>query len=149
VGEPVNWPCPDAFTIGAIERQHGAARQRPPSPRDEIGFRKERRLRVLVADADDRTVGYLARGLSESGHIVDRVDDAETALAMAAEGIYEVIVLDRKLPGADGLALLRRLRQRDGNTPVLMLGQTVSAADRAEGLRAGCDDYLGKPYSFS
>ena len=106
-------------------------------------------MRVLVAEDDERTADYLVRGLSESGHIVDRVADGEAALAMALEGIYEALVLDRKLPGIDGLTVVRRLRQRDRRTPVLMLSGVATTADRVEGLRAGCDDYLAKPYSFS
>jgi two-component system OmpR family response regulator len=106
-------------------------------------------LRVLVAEDDERTADYLVKGLTESGHIVDRVVDGSTALAMALEGIYEALVLDRKLPGLDGLALVRRLRQRDRRTPVLMLSGVATTMDRVEGLRAGCDDYLAKPYSFA
>jgi two-component system OmpR family response regulator len=106
-------------------------------------------LRVLVAEDDERTADYLVRGLIESGHIVDRVADGEAALAMALEGIYEALVLDRKLPGLDGVTVVRRLRQRDRRTPVLMLSGVATTADRVDGLRAGCDDYLAKPYSFA
>ena len=106
-------------------------------------------MRVLVAEDDERTAEYLVKGLSESGHIVDRVADREAALAMASEGIYEALVLDRKLPGLDGLTVVRRLRQRDQRIPVLMLSGVATTVDRVEGLRAGCDDYLSKPYSFS
>jgi two-component system OmpR family response regulator len=105
-------------------------------------------MRVLVAEDDERTADYLVKGLTESGHVVDRVADGGTALAMALEGIYEAIVLDRKLPGIDGLTLVRRLRQRDRRTPVLMLSGLATTIDRVDGLRAGCDDYLAKPYSF-
>ena len=105
-------------------------------------------MRILVAEDDERTADYLVKGLTESGHIVDRVVDGPTALAMALEGIYEALVLDRKLPGLDGVALVRRLRQRDRRTPVLMLSGVATTMDRVEGLRAGCDDYLAKPYSF-
>jgi two-component system OmpR family response regulator len=106
-------------------------------------------MRVLVAEDDERTADYLVKGLSESGHIVDRIGDGATALVMALEGIYEAIVLDRKLPGLDGLTLVKRLRQSDRRTPVLMLSGVATTADRVEGLRAGCDDYLAKPYSFA
>ncbi len=106
-------------------------------------------MRVLVAEDDQRTADYLVRGLTESGHIVDRVADGETALAMAVEGIYDALLLDRKLPGIDGLTLVRHLRRRDRRTPVLMLSGVATTADRVEGLQAGCDDYLPKPYSFS
>jgi two-component system OmpR family response regulator len=106
-------------------------------------------LRVLVAEDDQRTADYLVRGLTESGHIVDRVTDGEVALAMAIEGIYDALVLDRKLPGMDGVTLVRHFRRRDRRTPVLMLSGVATTADRVEGLQAGCDDYLPKPYSFS
>jgi two-component system OmpR family response regulator len=106
-------------------------------------------VRILVAEDDDRTANYLVRGLTESGHIVDRVVDGETALAMALEGIYEALVLDRRLPTMDGVTLVRRLRERDPRTPVLMLSAVASTVDRVEGMRAGCDDYLAKPYMFA
>jgi two-component system OmpR family response regulator len=106
-------------------------------------------VRILIAEDDDRTANYLVRGLTESGHIVDRVADGETALAMALEGIYETLVLDRMLPAMDGVTLVRRLRERDPRTPVLMLSGVASTVDRVEGMRAGCDDYLAKPYVFA
>jgi two-component system OmpR family response regulator len=106
-------------------------------------------VRILVAEDDERAAGYLVRGLSESGHIVDRAADGETALAMALEGIYDVLVLDRKLPGIDGVTLAKRLRDQDRRTPALMLSAIASTADRVEGIRAGCDDYLAKPYVFA
>ena len=106
-------------------------------------------MRILVAEDDDRTANYLVRGLTESGHIVDRVADGETALAMALEGIYEALVLDRMLPAMDGVTLVRRLREQDPRTPVLMLSAVASTVDRVEGMRAGCDDYLAKPYMFA
>ncbi|HEX3633664.1 MAG TPA: response regulator transcription factor [Casimicrobiaceae bacterium] len=106
-------------------------------------------MRVLVAEDDQRTADYLVRGLTESGHIVDRVADGEAGLAMAIEGIYDALVLDRKLPGIDGLTLVRRLRRRDRRTLVLMLSGVATTIARVEGLQAGCDDYLIKPYSFS
>ena len=105
-------------------------------------------MRILLAEDDDRAANYLVRGLAESGHIVDRVADGETALAMALEGIYEVLVLDRMLPAMDGVTLVRRLREQDPRTPILMLSAVASTIDRVEGMRAGCDDYLGKPYVF-
>ncbi|HVT59026.1 MAG TPA: response regulator transcription factor [Thermoanaerobaculia bacterium] len=106
-------------------------------------------MRVLVAEDDERTAGYLVRGLTESGHVVDRAADGGTALAMALEGIYDALVLDRMLPGMDGLTLVRRLREQDLRTPVLMLSALAGTRDRVEGMRAGCDDYLAKPYAFA
>jgi two-component system, OmpR family, response regulator len=104
---------------------------------------------MLVAEDDARTAEYLVQGLRESGHIVDRAADGETALAMALEGIYDAVVLDRRLPGLDGIEVVRRLRERNLRTPVLMLSAVATTTDRVEGLRAGCDDYLAKPYAFS
>jgi two-component system, OmpR family, response regulator len=106
-------------------------------------------LRVLVAEDDEQTALYLVKGLAESGHVVDRAADGETALSMALDGVYEAIVLDRKLPVLDGLSVVRRLRRRDRRTPVLMLSGIATTTDRVDGLRAGCDDYLAKPYSFA
>jgi len=106
-------------------------------------------VRILIAEDDDRTANYLVRGLTESGHIVDRVADGETALAMALEGIYDTLVFDRLLPAMDGVTLVRRLREHDPRTPVLMLSAVASTIDRVEGMRAGCDDYLTKPYVFA
>jgi two-component system OmpR family response regulator len=68
---------------------------------------------------------------------------------MALEGIYEALVLDRMLPAMDGVTLVRRLREHDPRTPVLMLSAVASTVDRVEGMRAGCDDYLVKPYMFA
>ena len=106
-------------------------------------------MRILIAEDDDRTANYLVRGLTESGHIVDRVADGETALAMALEGIYDTLIFDRMLPAMDGVTLVLRLREQDPRTPVLMLSAVASTIDRVEGMRAGCDDYLAKPYVFA
>jgi two-component system OmpR family response regulator len=103
---------------------------------------------VLLVEDDERAASYLARGLSESGHIVDRAADGETGLVLAEEGIYDALIVDRRLPVLDGLTLIRRLRERDAITPILVLSAIGDTADRIEGMRAGCDDYLGKPYAF-
>jgi two-component system OmpR family response regulator len=106
-------------------------------------------MRLLIVEDDDRGGRYLVRGLSESGHIADRVADGETGLAIALEGIYDVLIVDRRLPGLDGITLVRQLRTNGVTTPVLMLSAIANAADRVAGLRAGCDDYLAKPYAFA
>jgi two-component system OmpR family response regulator len=106
-------------------------------------------VRLLIVEDDDRSGSYLARGLTESGHIVDRAADGELGLALALEGIYDALVVDRRLPGIDGLTLIRRLRQRDTLTPILVLSAIGATADRIEGMQAGCDDYLAKPYAFA
>ena len=106
-------------------------------------------MRLLIVEDDDRGGRYLVRGLSESGHVADRVADGDTGLALALEGIYDVLVVDRRLPGLDGIALVQQLREQGVTTPVLMLSAIANAADRVAGLRAGCDDYLAKPYAFA
>ena len=106
-------------------------------------------MRLLIVEDDDRSGGYLVRGLSESGHVADRATDGETGLALALEQIHDVLIVDRRLPGLDGIALVERLRKQGIATPVLMLSAIANAADRVAGLRAGCDDYLAKPYAFA
>ncbi|HWK46312.1 MAG TPA: response regulator transcription factor [Stellaceae bacterium] len=116
-------------------------------------------MRLLLVEDDDRTASYLVRGLAESGHVVDRTMDGETGLAMALEGIYDALIVDRRLsvldgpaldgPALDGIALVRRLRATDQATPVLMLSAIAGMLDRVEGMQAGCDDYLAKPYAFA
>jgi two-component system OmpR family response regulator len=106
-------------------------------------------VRLLIVEDDDRAGAYLARGLTESGHIVDRAADGELGLALASEGIYDALIVDRRLPILDGLSLIRQLRVSDALTPILVLSAIGSSADRVEGMRAGCDDYLAKPYAFS
>jgi two-component system OmpR family response regulator len=106
-------------------------------------------MRLLIVEDDDRSGGYLVRGLSESGHVADRATDSETGLALALEQIYDVLIVDRRLPDLDGISLVERLRKQGVTTPVLMLSAIVNTADRVAGLRAGCDDYLAKPYAFA
>ena len=105
-------------------------------------------MRILLVEDDARASHFLARGLSESGLIVDTVADGATGLAYAREGIYDVIVTDRLLPALDGVALVRQLRAGGDTTPVLMLSAVGGLNERVEGIRAGGDDYLMKPYAF-
>ncbi|MBB2928038.1 response regulator transcription factor [Paraburkholderia silvatlantica] len=105
-------------------------------------------MRILLIEDDTRVSRFLARGLGESGLIVDTVDDGATGLAYAREGIYDVIVTDRLLPALDGMALVQQLRAGGDTTPVLMLSAVGGLNERVEGIRAGCDDYVVKPYAF-
>jgi two-component system OmpR family response regulator len=105
-------------------------------------------MRILLIEDDTRASQFLARGLSESGLIVDTVADGATGLAYAREGIYDVIVTDRRLPALDGVALVQQLRAGGDTTPVLMLSAVGGLNERVEAIRAGCDDYLIKPYAF-
>jgi two-component system OmpR family response regulator len=106
-------------------------------------------MRVLVIEDDRETAAFVQKSLKESGHTADVANDGETGLAMAGEGTYDVIVVDRMLPRLDGLSLVRTLRAEGRRTPVLFLSALGEVDDRVKGLRAGGDDYLTKPYAYS
>jgi two-component system, OmpR family, response regulator len=106
-------------------------------------------MRVLVIEDDRETAQVLQRALGESGHTADVAGDGESGLAMAREGRYDVLIVDRMLPRRDGLSVVQTLRAEGARTPVLILSALSEVDDRVKGLRAGGDDYLPKPYSFS
>jgi len=106
-------------------------------------------MHLLLVEDDLRAAEYLKKGLTESGHVVDHAGNGEEGLHMALSGDYDVIVLDRMLPGRDGLSIVRMLRAGEDQTPVLLLSALGEVDDRVSGLRAGGDDYLVKPYAFS
>ncbi|WP_321837809.1 response regulator transcription factor [Pseudomonas kulmbachensis] len=106
-------------------------------------------MRILVVEDDAQTAAYLLRGLSESGHIVDIASDGNSGLGMALEQIHDVLIVDRRLPGLDGVGLVKALRAKQLRVPILMLSAQASTTDKVEGLQAGCDDYLAKPYAFA
>jgi len=103
---------------------------------------------VLVVEDEKKLAGLLARGLREEGYAADLADRGEEALWMANAVPYDAIVLDVMLPGLDGFAVCRRLRQAGVWSPVLMLTARDAVDDRVAGLDAGADDYLTKPFSF-
>ena len=103
---------------------------------------------MLVVEDQAKLAGLLARGLGEEGHAADIAERGEDALWMAQAAAYDAIVLDVMLPGLDGFATCRKLRSLGVWTPVLMLTARDSVDDRVEGLDAGADDYLPKPFSF-
>lgn len=106
-------------------------------------------MHILVIEDDSDTATYLSRGLEESGHKVDLAHEGREGLFMALDQTYDSLVVDRMLPGMDGLAIIRTLRNADNRTPVLILSALGEVDARVEGLRAGGDDYLVKPFSFS
>jgi two-component system OmpR family response regulator len=106
-------------------------------------------MRVLVVE-DNRDLGAnLQQGLREHGFAVDWIDDGRRGFDYAATGVYDLLILDRMLPGRDGLDLLRGLRARGVSTPALFLTARAAVGERVEGLDAGADDYLVKPFSFA
>ena len=106
-------------------------------------------MRVLVIEDDKNTLKFIAQGLSENGHLVDKANNGKDGLFLALEESYDTIVVDRMLPGLDGLSIIQTLRAEGQKTPVLILSALGEVDDRVEGLRKGGDDYLVKPFAFS
>ena len=106
-------------------------------------------MRILVVEDDEVAAEYVKKGLSEAGHVVDLAADGDTALEMARAADYDALILDRMLPKRDGLEVLSNLREEGDATPVLILSALGEVDQKVEGLRAGGDDYLAKPYSFT
>ena len=106
-------------------------------------------MKVLVIEDDQQAASYLAKGLKEAGHVVDTAYDGKEGLFLAGAEHYDVMVVDRMLPGRDGLSLVEILRATGNDTPVLFLSALGSVDDRVKGLKAGGDDYLTKPFAFS
>jgi two-component system OmpR family response regulator len=106
-------------------------------------------MKLLVVEDDRETAAYLVKGLGESGYTVDHSGDGRDGLFLATSGRYDALVVDRMLPGMDGLALVGALRAAGIHTPALILSALGSVDDRVKGLRAGGDDYLVKPFAFS
>ena len=105
-------------------------------------------MRLLLIEDDAEASRYLAKGLQESGYAVDVAADGRDGLFQASQGGYDLIIADRMLPNVDGLTIVQNLRQSGSKTPVLILSALGSVDDRIEGLRAGGDDYLTKPFAF-
>jgi two-component system OmpR family response regulator len=106
-------------------------------------------MHLLLIEDDAEAARFLAKGLRESGYVVDIAPDGREGLFRATEGTYDLIIADRQLPHFDGLSIVAMLRQNGKHTPVLILSALGSVDDRITGLRAGGDDYLTKPYAFS
>jgi two-component system, OmpR family, response regulator len=106
-------------------------------------------MKLLIVEDDRDGAAYLLKALREEGHVVDQAHDGLDGYALAREGNYDALIVDRMLPKLDGLSLVRSLREQDVETPVLFLSALGQVDDRVKGLRAGGDDYLTKPYAFS
>ncbi|EBA15343.1 two-component response regulator [Roseobacter sp. SK209-2-6] len=112
------------------------------------GSSKEACVKILVVEDDKTTGPYVAAGLREEGHTVDLLANGREGLVQAAAADYDVLVLDRMLPDLDGLSLIKTLRGAGNRTPAIMLTAVSGVNDRIEGLEAGADDYLVKPFAF-
>ncbi|MFL1463536.1 winged helix-turn-helix domain-containing protein [Roseococcus sp. DSY-14] len=106
-------------------------------------------MRILVIEDDKATADYVAKGLREDGHVVEVARQGRDGMFMALNESFDVIVTDRMLPGADGLSIVRAMRASQVATPVLMLTALGEVEKRVEGLEAGADDYLAKPFAFT
>lgn len=106
-------------------------------------------MRILIIEDDREASEYLAKAFRESGHNADQAPDGLDGYALARDGEYDVLVVDRMLPKLDGLSLIRSLREQKVGTPAIILSALGHVDDRVKGLRAGGDDYLSKPYAFS
>ncbi|MEA3274602.1 MAG: response regulator transcription factor [Pseudomonadota bacterium] len=106
-------------------------------------------MRVLLIEDDQQVVSYLLKALREVGAVADHAADGKEGLFLAAGEPYDALIVDRMLPKLDGLAIIRTLRASGNETPVLILSALGEVDDRVEGLRAGGDDYLVKPFAFS
>ena len=106
-------------------------------------------MRLLLIEDDTAVSAYVARGLTEAGHVCDVLADGQDGLFQAMREAYDVVVVDRMLPGLDGLSLVRAFRAAGGRAPVLFLTALGGIDDRGEGLEAGADDYLTKPFAFA
>jgi len=106
-------------------------------------------VKILLVEDDRETAEYIAKGLREHGHVVDKADNGRDGLYMATGEPYDVMIVDRNLPKMDGLSLVKAARTSGTKTPVLFLTTMGGVDDRVAGLEAGADDYLVKPFAFA
>jgi heavy metal response regulator len=105
-------------------------------------------MRILVVEDEERIASFVARGLREAHYVVDVASDGEKGLYLAEINEYDLLILDIRLPGCDGISICRQLRSKKIEVPILMLSAKSSADDKVRGLNCGADDYLAKPFAF-
>jgi two-component system OmpR family response regulator len=106
-------------------------------------------MKLLIVEDNERVSQFLQKGLAEAGHTVDHAANGRDGIFLAATGPYDAIVMDRMLPGGiDGIAIIETLRRTGNKTPILILSALGEVDDRIQGLKAGGDDYLVKPFAF-
>jgi two-component system OmpR family response regulator len=106
-------------------------------------------MRILLVEDDREAATYLIKALREAGHVVEHAADGDSGAHAAETAAFDVVVMDRMLPKRDGLGIVQEMRGRGDRTPVLVLSALGQVDDRVDGLRAGGDDYLAKPYAFT
>lgn len=106
-------------------------------------------MHILLVEDDAETATHVVKGLRQEGHLLDVANDGIDGLHLATEGQHDLLIVDRMLPRLDGVALVKALRSSGSRVPVLFLTALNAVADRVDGLEAGADDYLAKPFSFA
>ncbi|MBO2651666.1 response regulator transcription factor [Shewanella algae] len=106
-------------------------------------------MKILLVEDDATTQDYIVKGFLEQGHNIETAADGHQGLLLATSSQYDLVILDRMLPGLDGLKVLAALRATGNQTPVLILSALSHVDERVKGLRAGGDDYMTKPFAFS
>jgi len=106
-------------------------------------------VRILVVEDDAKIASFVVKGLKQEGYAVDHAPDGDTGLSLATTTPYDAAVVDIMLPGLDGLSLVKRLRVKNADLPVVFLSARSSVEDRVKGLQAGGDDYMTKPFAFA
>jgi two-component system OmpR family response regulator len=106
-------------------------------------------MRILVVEDDHQTLSYVAKALEQSGHVVETATNGRDGIFMATDAAYDVMIVDRLLPVMDGISIVKAIRGAGIATPVLFVTTMGDVEDRVEGLDAGGDDYLVKPFAFS
>ena len=106
-------------------------------------------MHILLIEDDINAASYVMKGLKESGHVVDHASDGEEGMELSLALRFDVIIIDRMLPKLDGLSLIKKIRDQKIDTPILILSALGEVDEKVLGLKAGADDYLAKPFSFS
>jgi two-component system OmpR family response regulator len=106
-------------------------------------------MKILLIEDDTRMADFVARGMREAGHVVDHFVTGKDGLFAAATEPYDILIIDRMLPGMDGINIVKMLRQTDNKVPIIFLTTLGETNDRVDGLEAGADDYLVKPFAFA
>jgi len=106
-------------------------------------------MRILLIEDNDQVAGFVCQGFREAGHTIDHADNGKDGLFLGTTENYDVMIVDRMLPGLDGLSLIRTMRASENSTPIIILSALDEVDERVKGLEAGSDDYLAKPFAFS
>ncbi len=139
----------DKFTVKSPTEGGTKPDIRPKQPYTASWSQKRVGMKLLLIEDDERTAEFILRGLKEHGHVADHAANGKDGLFLAASEKYDAVIADRMLPGLDGLSIVKMLRSTGNHVPTLFLTTMGGIDDRVEGLEAGADDYLVKPFAFA